>query len=269
MDKKKLKKELVEFRDLFKEYQSAVQSMWAERNRYSGSDEIQKIREELETPLREQLTEKLGMLEGYLRKMGVPMQAVWFGRTMPIFDTALDSKIFDSPGKGETLKMAVQMAIKAVGMADSIDENDVSRMDRKTPVVFVSYNFADKNKELASNIISFLESQGVAVLVGSEPTPDSVSEKVKGKIDDSDIVVGLMTADEEDAEGRWSASKWIRDELAYALANSERVVIRMIEEGCDTAGRIFGDREYIPFNRENLTPALIKLAQMLQPYLSR
>ncbi len=243
--------------------------MWAERNRHSGSDKIQKIREEFETPLREQLTEKLGMLEGYLRKMGVLMQAEWFGRTMPIFDTALDSKIFDNPAKGETLNMAVQMAIKAVGMAESIDEKNVSRMDRKTPVVFVSYNFADKNKELASSIISFLDSQGVAVLVGSEPTPNSVSEKVKGKINDSDIVVGLMTKDEEDTEGHWSASKWIRDELAYALADSERVVIRMIEEGCDTAGRIFGDREYIPFNQQNLAPALIRLAKILQPYLSR
>lgn len=269
MDKKKLKNELIEFRDLFKEYQSAVQSMWAERDRYSGSDKIQTIRETLETPLREQLVEKLGRLEGYLKKMNVPMYAEAYGRTMPIFDTALESKIFNNPGKGETLKMAVQMAIKAVGMAESIDEKDFSRMIRKTSVVFVSYNFADKNKELASQIISFLESQGVAVLVGSEPSAGSVSEKVKGKIDDSDIVIGLMTADEEDAGGQWSASKWIRDELAYALANSERVVIRMIEEGCDTAGRIFGDREYIPFGRGNLAPALIKLAKVLQPHLSR
>lgn len=269
MDKKKLKNELIEFRDLFKEYQSAVQSMWAKSNRYSDSDEIRTIRETLEIPLREKLIEKLGKLESYLKKMGVPMYAEAYGRTMPIFDTALDSKIFDNRGKGETLKMAVQMAIKAVGMVESIDEKDFSRMVRKTPVVFVSYNFADKNKELASQTISFLESQGVAVLVGSEPSADSVSEKVKGKIDDSDIVVGLMTADEEDSEGQWSASKWIRDELAYALANSERVVIRMIEESCDTAGRIFGDQEYIPFDRANLAPAIIKLAKVLQKYLSR
>ena len=77
MDKKKLKTNLIEFRDLFKEYQDAVQSMWIEQNRYSGSKKIQRIREELEVPLREQLVEKLGMLEGYLKKMGVPMRAEW------------------------------------------------------------------------------------------------------------------------------------------------------------------------------------------------
>lgn len=196
MDKEKLKEDLSAFRDLFKKYQAAVQSMWVEGQRYSSSDKIQKIRDELETPLREQLIEMLGRLEKYLQKMGVPMQATWRGITMPIFDTALDSKIFDNPGKGETLNMAVQMSIKAVGMVDSVDEKEFSRLVRKIPVVFLSYNFADKNKELSSQIISFLETQNVAVLVGSEPSVDSVSEKVKGKIDDSDIVVGLMTSDE-------------------------------------------------------------------------
>lgn len=269
MDKKTLKEEIIKFRDLFKEYQTVVRSMWVKRNRYNDdSEEIQKIREELETPLREQLVEMLGKLEKYMQKMGVSMYGSLMGRTFPIFDHALESKIFDNPTKGESLNMAVQMAIKAVGMVDSMDEKEFSRLSRKTPVVFVSYNFADKNKDLSSSIISFLETQNVAILVGSEPGSGSVSEKVRGKIDDSDIVVGVMTADEENNKGQWSASKWIREELAYALAKPERVVIRMIEEGCDTDGRIFGDREYISFERTNLTTALIKLAAVLQKHIN-
>lgn len=267
MEKKKLKKELIAFKDTFKEYQAAVQAMWGERNSYTGATEIQRIRKELETPLREQLIEMYGRLEKHLKKMGVPMYASLMGRNFPIFDSALGEQIFDNPIKGESLSMAVQMAIKAVGMVDSMNEKEYARLERKTPVVFVSYNFAEKNKDLSTQVISFLETQNVAILVGSEPGVDSVSEKVKSKIDDSDIVVGLMTADEEDASGKWSASKWIREELAYALAEKERVVIRMIEENCDTSGRIFGDREYISFKRDNLMPAIIKLASILQKSL--
>lgn len=266
MNKKALREELIKFRDLFKEYQAAVQDMWAAGNRYDDK-EISKIREKLETPLREQLTEMLGKLEGHMQRIGVTMQASIMGRTFPIFDHALEAKIFDNPTKGESLNMAVQMTMKAVGLVDSIDEKEFTRLSRKTPVVFVSYNFAEKNKDLSSLVISFLETQNVAVLVGSEPGSGSVSEKVKGKIDDADVVVGIMTADEKDADGQWSASKWIRDELAYALADSERVVIRMIENGCDTAGRIFGDREYIPFNRADLAPALINLAAVLRQHI--
>ena len=78
------------------------------------------------------------------------------------------------------------------------------------------------------------------------------------------MVVAIMTKDEQDDKGAWSPSKWIIEELAYALANKNKEMIRLLEKGCDTNGRIFGDKEYIPFDRENPTEAFIKLVDVLK-----
>ena len=103
----------------------------------------------------------------------------------------------------------------------------------------------------------------MAVSLGSETDTGSISEKAKSKIDDADIIVAIMTKDEQDGNGIWSPSKWVIEELAYSLASKDKEIVRLLEKGCDTSGRIFGDKEYISFDRENPTEAFIKLAEVL------
>ena len=264
MDQKTLEKEIIQFRDDLKEYQGIMRDIWSEQNRYSGEETIEKLRRTKETPLREKLIEEFGKLEKYLIKLGVSMNGVVYGTTFPIFDSALDAKLFDSPVKGEALLMAVQMAIKAVGIVKSFDDKDFGRLEKKTPIVFISYNFSEKNREITQKFIDFISKFDVAISLGSETDTISISEKVKTKIDDADMVVAIMTKDEQDDKGAWSPSKWIIEELAYALANKNKEIIRLLEKGCDTNGRIFGDKEYIPFDRENPTEAFIKLVDVLK-----
>jgi len=263
MDPKILEKEIAQFRDDLKEYQKIVQDIWNVGRSYSRQEEIENLIETKEAPLREKLTEDFGRLERYLIKMGITMNAVKHERVFPIFDSALDPQLFDNPIKGGSLTMAIQLAIKAVGVVKSFDDKDFGRLEKKTPIVFVSYNFGEKNKEITQKFIDFISKFDVAISDGSEVNTISVSEKVKTKIDDADILVAIMTKDEQDDKGAWSPSKWIVEELAYALANKNKKIIRLLEKGCDTNGRIFGDKEYISFDRENPAEAFIKLAEVL------
>lgn len=265
----KLEKEFTQFRDDLKEYQKIVQDIWAEKRNYSDWDKIEELIGAKEAPSREKLVEKFGELERYFSKIGIAMQASAYGRVFPLFDTALDAKLFDNPGKGESLSMAIQMATKAIGIAKSLDDKEIKRLNKETPIIFISHNFDEKNKAIAQKFIDFISKFDVAISLGSETDTISVSEKVKTKINDADIVVAIMTKDEQDDKGVWSPSKWIIEELAYALADKNKEIIRLLENGCDSEGRIFGDKEYISFERENPSEALIKLAEVLNKKINK
>lgn len=262
MDQKKLEKEITQFRDDLREYQIIVQDIW-KIPRYSRSKEFESLKETKEAPLREKLTEDLGKLERYLKKIGIPLVASKWGITFPIFDSALDERLFGNSIKGESLQMAFQLAIKAVGIIKSLNDREFRKLEKEIPTIFISYNFDEKNKDITKKFIDFISKFDVEISVGSETDTISVSEKVKTKIDDADMVVAIVTKDEQDDKGNWSSSKWIIEELAYALANKDKEIIRLLEKGCNTDGRMFGDKEYISFDRENLTEALIKLAEVL------
>ena len=197
------------------------------------------------------------------------MEAGMMGRLFPIFDSALEEKLFDNPIKGEALSMALQMATKAVGVIKSLNKEEFGRLEKKTPIVFVSYNFGEKNKEITQKFKDFISKFDVAISEGSQVDTISVSEKIKTKIDGADIIVAIMTKDEQNDQGIWSPSKWIIEELAYALASKNKEIIRLLEKGCDTTGRIFGDKEYLSFNRENPTEAFIKLAEVLNKKINK
>lgn len=261
MDQKKLEKEITKFRDNLKEYQEVMWEIWGERRGYN-TEAVEELRATKEIPLREKLVEDFGKLERFMRKIGIAMEAGMLGRSFPIFDSALDAKLFDNPIKGESLSMALQMTIKAVGIIKSLDKKEFGKLEKNTPIVFVSYNFGEKNKEITKKFIDFISTFDVAVSLGSETDTKSISEKVKSKIESADIIIAITTKDEQNNKGNWSPSKWIIEEMSYSLA-SKKEIIWLKEKGCIIDGGIFGDKEYISFERENPADAFIKLAEVL------
>lgn len=118
---KQLKKQLVIFRDKMKEYQNICEDIWQAKNNNDKSKELFKI----EKPLREELVEMWGRLEKFFEKMGISTIGSGYGRQFCIFDQALDSRFNSNPNKSGALSMAIQEAIKAVGVADSFKEQEL------------------------------------------------------------------------------------------------------------------------------------------------
>ena len=93
-----------------------------------------------------------------------------------------------------------------------------------------------------------------------------VSEKVKGLIDEADIVVAILTKDEPIEGGKMSPSKWVSDEIAYAIGK-KKTIVRLIEQDVEYKPTISGDAEYISFGKNNLAPAFSRLSELFNSFL--
>jgi len=268
-NKEELKKKITAFRDRFKEYSEVCSSVWQARHRYSDESDKKAELHGKEETLREQLTEEWGQLEDIFRKIGAPMFGVTpaIGYRTMFFDEALSAD-FGSPHKGTGLQFAISSATKAIGLVDALSDSDYAGLIRKTPILFLSHAFRKENEELVAKINILLSSFSVSVVTGAKPATGSISEKVKGLVDDSNYVLSILTKDEEQKDGSWSPSKWVYDEIAYAHGQKKPVII-LLEEDVAYKEGISGDAEYIRFNRNDLTDALLKLVTVLNGLLSK
>lgn len=254
-----LREEVVEFRDRLKAYRNLVRTIIERSERETAVDELL-AQEEAH---REALTEMLGRLHGVLERL--PGVHTWYpepstGYNVSFFDEALSPDL-DGPRKGVSLEFAIQSATKAVGVLAGKDESELRAIVGGRPLVFLSYSFRPANEEIVGLIRQLLVALGFDVLEGDDPRPASVSSKVKSKIGRASAVVSLMTRDVDEG-GTSLPSTWVIEEATYGLAQNKPVV-RMIEDGVSTEGRIFGDQEYIPLERANPAKALVRLARML------
>lgn len=261
MNRNELKDRVKTFRDKLKEYQELLEKI--------GKSNI--VRSQLlegEAKLREELTEEWGRLERIFVQLGLPNIYVFpnLGHKEYIFDEALAAEFSDN--KYLYLSKAIAIATKAIGSVDSLTEIGFKKLSRRTPALFLSYSFRKENEELIGKIKDFLSAYPLSITTGAKPSTDYISEKVKGLINSSDYVLAVLTKDEEQKDGEWNPSKWVLDEIAYALGG-EKVIIRLLEDGVNYKPGISGDAEYIGFKRDNLTGAFIKLAQILNSLPSR
>jgi len=254
------------FRDKFKKYLEVCGVFWQARNHFASGATPD---EALEEKLREELTEEWGRLESLFAKMGAPRFTIVpsIGYPTYFFDEALSAN-FDSPHKGEGIVSAISSATKVIGLIEALSEAEYKSLHRKTPTLFISHAFRKENEELVKNIKELLSSFPISIITGAQPGTESISEKVKGLMDDSDFVLALLTKDEEQKDSSWTPSKWVFDEIAYAVGQ-KKPVIRMLETGASYKGAISGDAEYISFQRDNLTESLIKLVQVLNSLLTK
>ena len=91
-------------------------------------------------------------------------------------------------------------------------------------ILFISYSFKEENEKLVRMIKDFLEAYSIFIITGAKPSTNSVSEKVKKLIDDSDCALAVLTKDEEQKDKSWTPSKWVFDEIAYASGKRKTVI---------------------------------------------
>jgi len=141
------------------------------------------------------------------------------------------------------------------------DESRVVTTLHEATTAFVGQSFATVDDKINHVIRRFLETMDIRVVTGEKPAADSVSAKVRRRIEGAQLLVGVFTRRDRIA-GRqeWSTSTWIVDEKAYALARDKKLVL-IKEEGVQSIGGLQGDYEYIEFHRdklENLVRALLE-----------
>lgn len=139
--------------------------------------------------------------------------------------------------------------------------SSVSREEFRS-TAFVSHSFEPSDEEIAQTIIETLRSIGITVVTGEKPKAERISEKVKKRIDDQHLFVGVFTRRKKIARSKeWTTSPWLIDEKAYAVGKGRRLVL-LREGGVDSIGGIQGDYEYIEFSRDRLHNAAVALLKL-------
>ena len=109
-----------------------------------------------------------------------------------------------------------------------------------------------------------LKAYGLSVTTGEKPSAQTVSSKVKTRIEDADIFVGIFTRrDKLSGKEEWATSAWVIDEKAYALAKGKRLIL-LKETGVNSVGGLQGDYEYLEFQRSELDDLLVRLLETLR-----
>ena len=264
-------KQIQAFRDALKVYyKEACGPIWGARNGHKPADEDVRKKEK---EMREKLTEDWGRLEHLFVKIKAPIHSYhpMVGVTRSIFEDAL-SFDFEGSTKGQALEGAIQSATKAIGLLDALSDSEYKGIFRSTPNVFVGHSFADEQKDIVAEIIKFVSSFPVSVTTGEKPSlvgaKDGVPEKVRRLIDDADLMIAVLTKDEAQASGEMISSKWVSDEISFAIGK-EKIIIRLVERGVQYKPAISGDAEFVSFGKENLAEAFLKLSQLLNSFLSK
>jgi len=139
---------------------------------------------------------------------------------------------------------------------------------------FIGHSFNDKDSQLIRDIKDFIESAEIECGTGEKAQNKSVAEKVKERIKNSDIFVGVFTHDYKvlatkgifrslwGKEKEYTTSNWVIQECGFALGLN-KVLILLVERGIHKFPELQGDMELIYFTRESLKDAFLKLNQMI------
>ncbi|OQX19470.1 MAG: hypothetical protein BWK75_05640 [Candidatus Altiarchaeales archaeon A3] len=121
--------------------------------------------------------------------------------------------------------------------------------------IFITYNTKDKKivEALKSNLNLFLGLK-TDISVKNMRSGKSLSEKIRKTIDDSDVVMVLLTK-----QGSKSIS--VNQEMSYAKSAGKKI-IPIVENGVNTD--MLEDIEYILFDRTNPLKSIEKSTQILE-----
>ena len=138
---------------------------------------------------------------------------------------------------------------------------------------FVGHSFEKKDSPIVAKIIKFLESAGVECQTGERVENKSGSKKIKERIRDSDIFVGIFTCDKKivknDGEGLseikkdYTTSNWVIQESGFAIGCNKKLIL-LVEREVYKFPELQGDLDVIYFDRTSLEDTFSKINQMVE-----
>ena len=127
---------------------------------------------------------------------------------------------------------------------------------------FLSYSVGQSDLPLVANIQEQANAAGITLYLADRDVQPgtNLSAKIEMAISRAEVVVALLTETGVD-------SKWVNQEIGYALAK-QKVVVPLVEEGVDVPGMLIG-REYVGFHRDRFSEALERVTRYLENLKSK
>lgn len=140
---------------------------------------------------------------------------------------------------------------------------------------FIGRTFDENDDALVTRIAEFIESAGIESVNAKKASSEPVNEKVRERILECEIFVGVFTRAEEISNNnrliqlrprkknrRYTTSNWVIQESGFAIGYNKHLIL-LVEKGVDKLPKLQGDMEYIPFERDSINDTLTSLNQMI------
>lgn len=128
--------------------------------------------------------------------------------------------------------------------------------------IFLSYSFSKpEDRFIVVEIEDLLRSMGIRLITGLNLGGNQLTDEVKSLIKQSDGLIAITSRRDQLASGNWVTHPWVLDEFSHAKSIGVNA-IALVENGVSINGA-YKSHEHIPFERQELSPALLKLAKTL------
>src|SRR6185295_14081986 len=115
--------------------------------------------------------------------------------------------------------------------------------------IFLGFAFREVDQDLARWCDQLFASQFAHTVTGERLGGEALTPAVQARIDQCDVLVGLLTQRDLKADGKYTTHDWVRDEINYAR-NKGKPAIAVVEKNVDVGG-MYQANEIIPLDRAN------------------
>lgn len=181
-------------------------------------------------------------------------------------ERSLQKLLYQSPEKRKISEDASR--VQPPNLIGTIDRLAVVREPFiQENMVFVSHRFSEADESFVQGLTRHLADKGFRIITGKLAT-GYISQAVIRRIKEAEFFLCLLTRSYQKADGTYSASAWLHQELGAAIAFSKPIVL-MVEEGVTDLGGLQGDVQRIHFAERGFMNAALDAAEILRAYAGR
>ena len=149
-----------------------------------------------------------------------------------------------------------------------LDTDEIGTTTGKTALPFVSMSFREKDNDVNRYFVGMLNALKIDFETGERYSWESIPEKVKNRIKNCDLVIGILTGRDETKNGKFKTSEWLVRELGIAQGAGKNFIV-LAEKGVEDIAGIKSEKEIIYFERDNIgemQKATIKFLEALREH---
>jgi len=190
----------------------------------------------------------------------------------------LKAQVWDSPCETgayqqlQSYRTHIDQCISLLGIyRDKIENfwgNEDEKKMRTEVVPFVSMSFDPSDESINNYITGILDALQIDYKTGERYSKESIPEKVKTRIKNSNLFIGIFVKRDEITRGGYAAPAWLIKELGIASGAGKEIIAWVEEDINDIAGLNY-EKEVIYFEREKLIAmerATIKFLEALREH---
>lgn len=181
----------------------------------------------------------------------------------PIKNEYASDKPFYTGSSFNRFRKEVNLALKNFIILENEEVAKNQMMTTKQRLPFLSISFDKKDKNINEYFKDILKALQIDFETGEKYSKDSIPEKVKKRIENTDLIIVIFVKRDELTKGGYVTPAWLIKELSHAQANGKEV-IALVEEGINDIAGLKMEKEIIPFKRDHQTKMLDATIKFLE-----